>query len=502
MVFGLDLTLRVKRMHKHRRHIAWLVITLLASAPQSCEKEDAPTFQKRSTELTFEDAIKGPDLDSIKARGKLVALTLNTSTSYFIYKGHPMGFEYELLKRFTSSIGVELEVRLMSDVSTMFDLLNRGEGDIIACNLAITRYRQEHANFSDPYNFTKLVLVQRLPDDHDRMSSRDVNRHLLLRPLDLEGRKIFVSKASPAHERLVNIQKESGISFEIVEAPGYIDPEKLIKKVADGEIDYTVTNDNLANLNATYYNNLDVSVQLSFPRQTGWAVRKNNPKLLEAINQWFEEVSGTSEHAYIYQKYFKAPKEQWEEYNGEFSSLKGNRISHYDEVLREYSDIVQWDWRLLAAQMYQESKFREDARSWAGAFGLMQLMPATAQMYGVDTTSHPREQIRGAILHLSKLENFWQVRIHDPENRIQFTLASYNAGLGHVLDAMNLAVELGYDPFIWENNVAECIKLKSQKKYYSSEVVKHGYCRGEEPVTYVKKILDQYHHYSQVIDLS
>lgn len=489
-------------MFKHRNHIAWMVISLLTVAPQGCQKDEAPPKAHTSATTTPEEVIVGPDLEEIKARGKLVALTLNTSTSYFIYRGHAMGFEYELLQRFAKSIDVELEIQLISDVNTMFDMLNRGEGDLIACNLAITGDRQEKASFSEPYNFTKLVLVQRLPDNHAKMSPGAISRSLLLRPLDLSGKRIYVNKTSPSYERLINLQKESGISFEIIKVPGYIDSEKLIQKVAEGEIDYTVADDNLASLNATYYTNIDVSVQLSFPRQIGWAVRKNNPDLLTAVNSWFDTDRKNSVHAYIYKKYFKAPKEKWAEYNGEFSSLNGNRISNYDELLQEYSDIIEWDWRLLAAQMYQESKFQEDARSWAGAFGLMQFMPATAQMYGVDSTSAPREHIRGAILHLSRLETFWQERIEDPDNRIQFTLASYNAGLGHVLDAVNLAIELGYDPMVWENNVAECIKLKSQKKYYTSDVVKHGYCRGEEPATYVKKIIDQYRHYSQVIDQS
>jgi membrane-bound lytic murein transglycosylase F len=487
-------------MLKHRSHIAWMVISILAVAPQGCEKDETPPEVQSISKEAPEEMITGPDLDEIKVKGKLVALTLNSSTSYFIYRGHAMGFEYELLKRFAESIDVELEIRLIPDVNTMFDLLNKGEGDLIACNLAITGDRQEKAAFSEPYNFTKLVLVQRLPDGHESMSPAEVSKKLLLRPLDLEGKRVFVNRSSPSYERLINLQKESGISFEIVKVPGYIDPEKLIQKVADGEIDYTVADDNLASLNSTYYQNIDVSVQLSFPRQIGWAVRKNNPQLLEAVNDWFDRDRRNSVHAYIYKKYFKAPKEKWEEYNGEFSSLNGNRISHYDDLLREYSEIIDWDWRLLAAQMYQESRFQEDARSWAGAFGLMQFMPATAKMYGVDSASGPREHIRGAILHLSRLENFWQERIPDPENRIHFTLASYNAGLGHVLDAANLAAELGYDPMVWENNVAECIKLKSQKEYYTSDIVKHGYCRGEEPVTYVKKIIDQYRHYSQVID--
>jgi membrane-bound lytic murein transglycosylase F len=442
------------------------------------------------------------DLAEIKKRGKLIALTLNSSTTYFIYRGHAMGFEYELLKRFAKSIGVELEIKLIRDVNTMFELLEQGKGDVIACNLAITSERLQMADFSEPYNFTKLVLVQRLPEGHEHMTRREINRQLVLKPMDLQGKKIYVNRSSTSYSRLMNIKEETGIQFDVVNVPGYIDPEKLIQKVAEGDIDYTVADDNLANLNSTYYNNLDVSVQLSFPRRIGWAVRKNSPDLLSTINEWFETDSRNSVHAYLYKKYFQAPKDQWEEFNGEFSSLNGNKISQYDEFLREYSEIIDWDWRLLAAQMYQESKFREDARSWAGAFGLMQFMPETAKMYGVDSTSGPREHIRGAILHLSRLENFWKERIPDPENRIHFTLASYNAGLGHVIDATYLAADLGYDPMVWENNVAECIKLKSRKEYYTSEMVKFGYCRGEEPVNYVKKILDQYRHYSMVIDRS
>jgi membrane-bound lytic murein transglycosylase F len=130
----------------------------------------------------------------------------------------------------------------------------------------------------------------------------------------------------------------------------------------------------------------------------------------------------------------------------------------------------------------------------------MQFMPETAAQYGIDSSSSPEEHIRAAILYLSWLDDFWEKRIFDPEERIHFILASYNVGLGHVLDAMNLAISLGYDPQKWEDNVAECILLKSQSEYYNSSLVKHGYCRGEEPYTYVKKILDHYQHYKSVIN--
>jgi len=439
------------------------------------------------------------DLDAIRKRGKLVALTLNSSSSYFVYRGQAMGYEYELLKRFTQNLGVELEIRIIPDVNAMFDLLNKGEGDVIACNLAVTKERLAHADFCEPYNFTRQVLVQRLPENWKKLNTKELNTQIITGPIELIGKKIYVNKSSSFFARLENLENEIGGDMQIVQVPGYIDTEKLIKKVAEGEIDYTVADDNIARLNATYYPNLDISVQLSFPQQIAWAVRKNSPLLAEAIDEWFEEDRKKSVHAYIYNKYFKASKEQWQKFNGEYSSLKGNRICDYDELLREYSQIIDWDWRLLAAQMYQESKFQEDAVSWAGAFGLMQFMPATAARYGLDIDSPPEAQIRGAVLYLSWLNDFWSERIFDPEERIKFVLASYNVGLGHVMDACNLAITLGYDPQTWENNVAECILLKSDQVYYQSEVVKHGYCRGEEPYAYVKKILDQFEHYKRVI---
>ena len=439
------------------------------------------------------------DLEEILKKKKLTALTLNSSTSYFVYRGQAMGYEYELLKRFTRSIGVELEIKIIPDVNAMFDLLNKGEGDIIACNLAITQDRRKQAAFSDPYNFTRQVLVQRLPEGRDTMSTRAINQNLVTSPIELIGKKVYVNKSSSFFSRLQNLQNEIGGNIDIVSVPGYIDTEKLIKKVAVGDIEYTVADDNIAKLNATYYPNLDISVQLSFPQQIAWATRKNSPNLLRAINDWFEEDRKKSVHAYIYNKYFKASKEQWDKFNSEYSSLKGNRISDYDDILKEYSKIIDWDWRLLAAQMYQESKFKEDARSWTGAFGLMQFMPSTAAMYGINASSPPEEQIRAAILYISWLDDFWKERVYDPEERIKFILASYNVGLGHVIDAANLAVNLGYNPEKWENNVAECILLKSDRKYYQSDLVKHGYCRGEEPYTYVKKIMYQYDHYRKVI---
>lgn len=488
-------------MGKQKNHISrgvwWIGAFVLVSAcRQDIPVHERPVIPQPAS--TFIEPMRR-DLDDIRASGKLTALTLNNSTSYFVYRGQAMGYEYELLSLFANDIGVDLEIKVVPDTRTMFDLLNEGKGDVIACNLAITSERRKMAKFSNPYNLTKQVLVQRLPEGHENMSQAELNQHLVMGPLGLAGKRIHVSKDSPYLRRLRNLRDETGSSFEVVAVSTEVGTEKLIKQVADGIIEFTVSDDNIARINTTYYDNLDISVQLSFPQQIAWATRKNAPELLGAINEWFDANRHTSNYAYIYNKYFKAPKSRWSQLYGEYSSIHGDRISPYDDILKEYAGLIDWDWRLLAAQMYQESKFQVNARSWAGAFGLMQFMPATAEQYGIDSSSSPEAHIRAAILYLRWLDDYWQKRIFDPEERIRFVLAAYNAGLGHVIDATNLAASLGYDPFRWEGNVAECMLLKSKPEYYTMHEVKHGYCRGREPYDYVKKILHQYDHYRSVI---
>lgn len=485
-----------KKIHTKAR-LKLLVFALIAvSCRHDASVQERPLI--KTTALIHQVPVRF-DLDAIRERGSLIALTLNSSTSYFVYRGQAMGYDYELLKRFTESIGVELEIKIIPDVNAMFDLLNKGKGDVIACNLAITQDRRKLADFSVPYNFTRQVLVQRKPEGWQHKSRKEQAEEMITSPIGLIGKKVFVNKSSTFFSRLESLQNEIGGDIEIVKVPGYIGTEKLIKKVSEGSIDYTVADDNVAKLNATYYKNLDISVQLSFPQRVAWATRKNSPKLLSAINAWFKKDRKTMVYAYIYDKYFEASKEQWKKFNGEYSSLNGNKICDYDKILKKYAKDINWDWRLLAAQMYQESRFNEDARSWVGAFGLMQFMPATAKMYGIDSTSSPEEQIRAAILYLSWINDYWKERVFDSKERINFVLASYNVGLGHVIDASNLALSLGYNPLKWEGNVAECILLKANSEYYTMDVVKYGYCRGSEPYGYVKNIIAQYHHYKRVI---
>jgi len=157
------------------------------------------------------------------------------------------------------------------------------------------------------------------------------------------------------------------------------------------------------------------------------------------------------------------------------------------------------DWRLVTSLMYEETRFIHERTSWAGACGLMQLMPSVMQDYGIDSSCGPKQNIQAGVKLLVRLDKFWRDYIPDQNERLKFVLASYNAGLGHVKDAQRLTKKFGKDTLFWNDNVGDYMKLKSKPKYYQDEVVVHGYCRGEGVHNYVTEILSRYDQYKLLI---
>lgn len=439
------------------------------------------------------------DLNQIKQRGKLVALTDNSSTSFYIYKGDSMGYEYELLSNFAKDIGVKLELVIAKDMNTVFNRLNNAEVDIVAANLTVTKDRLNMVDFSDPFMFVPQVLVQRKPEGWENMTQSEIDKKLIRSTVDLSGKTVHVRRESSFYARLISLSEEIGEKINIVEVPGDWDTEKLIGKVASGEIDYTIADENVALSNQTYYSNLDAATPVSFPQKIAWAIRKDSPELLTAINNWIAKRKDSKENLAIYSKYFKTRKREEPRGVGKYLSYSNGVISEYDDLIKTYSQKIGWDWQLLAALIYQESNFSPTARSWAGANGLMQLVPQTAKHYGLDTVDATAEQsIMAGTSFISDLDRYWKKYIPDKQERVKFVLASYNAGLGHVVDARNLAIKFGKNPDVWEDNVDFMILQKSNPLIYNDPVVKCGYCRGQETSAYVREIINRYNHYKNI----
>ncbi len=464
--------------------LLYLLLPLMMLAA-SCNREKQPAAPAEVSN----------SLADIKAKGKLTVVTDYSSTNYFIYRGQPLGYQYEMLQELANYLDVKLELRVNSDLEKSFNLLNTGEVDLIAENIIITRERKEKVDFTIPYARSRQVLVQRKPNKWRSLNKKQLEDALIRNPLDLAGKTVYVQQNSAHVSRLRHLAEEIGDTIGIMEVAE--NAEQLIYLVSIGEIPYTISDEILARVNQTYFSDLDVETAISFHQNMGWAVRKGADELLTELNGWMSEFLTSKRFKAIYARYFENSK-SGEILNSDYYAINSGKISPYDDLIRHYSEKLGWDWRLLASMIYQESHFKNDATSWAGAFGLMQLMPATARRYGVDVNSPARDQIRAGTDFIGWLNKQFK-DIPDEAERVKFILAAYNIGPGHIIDARNLARKNGANPNQWEGNVESFLLRKSDPVYYNDPVVKYGYCRGTETYRYVHEVLERYTHYKNIV---
>ena len=450
-----------------------------------------------STDNRFQKHHQTNRIEEIKKRGKLIIITDFNSVDYFIYKGQPMGFNYELAKAFANHLGVSLEVQTNYNLKNTFRTLQEGTCDILAMGLTVTKDRTEFLQFTKPIMQTRQVLVQRKPKGWEKMTKTELDKHLIRSTLDLANKNIIVEAHTSYCERLKSLSQEIGDTIKYVGTSEFL-AEDLIQQVADGRIDYTICDEHIAMVSQTYYPNIDIGTPISFEQNLAWAISKGDTVFLNQLNNWLTEYKKSNKFAFLFAKYFKNPRTK-RIAESKFSSFGGGKLSPYDKEIKKESALIGWDWRLLASLIYTESRFNPNVKSWAGAFGLMQLMPVTAQRFGVSVNSPPDKQIAAGVKFLKWLDNYYKKDIPDSTERIKFVLAAYNVGPGHVDDARALAKKYGKNPNVWTGSVDYFILQKSKPEFYKDEVVKYGYCRGVEPYNYVSEIFNRYDNYKNLI---
>lgn len=422
------------------------------------------------------------DLDGIKARGTLRAAVDNNSTSYYIYRGRRMGYEFELLRDLGKRLEVQIEFVVVSDIDQAFEFLTDGKVDLVAMNLEQNEERSELVQFTQALGSMSSVLVG--------MTSKPATWE------EIGSDTIFVRKGTIYQSQLEKVRDSLDLDFTIVESPEH--EETLIDMVSDGEIKWTVADKNIAQANKTYYEGLDISNTVAQEGSVAWALRQNSPLLLQEIDTWIVDKKKRFIPD-LYTKYFLTPKNSFYRTNSPYSSLGGNRISVYDEIIKESSKELGWDWRLLAALVYKESGFDTTALSYAGAEGLLQLMPVTLERFGVTNPNDPIQSLRGGVKYLLYLDKFWMERVPETNERVKFVLASYNIGQGHVEDAWRLTLKYGKNTQTW-NEVAFYLSLKSDPEYYRDPVVKSGFAKGHIAVNYVRDVLGLFKSYKTLVN--
>ena len=433
------------------------------------------------------------DWNEIKKTQVLTVLAENGPASFFIVKGKKMGYEYELLHEFAKDHNIRLNIKMVQNLDSIYNQLYNFEGDIIACNLTKTAEREKVVKFTDAHLISHQVLVQRKPKR--RTKSDTLPQEILITEIEqLQGKTITVWNNSTHRKQLEKLNETLKLNLKIVPLEGDITTEDIIRKVSEGDIDYTITDENIAKINQIYWSNLDIDLKLSSDEEIAFAVRLNSPLLAKKLNKWLNSRQNRSTIAEVNRKYFER-RNLARKANSKFSSASGDQLSPYDKVIKIEATKTGWDWRLISSIIYQESKFETYKTSWAGAFGIFQFMPATAAAYGITENSSAEAQIRAGIKKLNKNYRQWLKVVPDTLEAIHFTLATYNAGRAHVDDARALAPYFGKNSSKWFGNVDSMILGLSKPKYYRHKAVKYGYMRGIQTFKYIYEIMERYEEY-------
>jgi membrane-bound lytic murein transglycosylase MltF len=358
-----------------------LLIPVLACRPSD---EAAPRAAAERAAETRPPALR--DLPEIEEEGKLRVIFTFNSTGYFIYRGEVMGFEFRLLRAFAEDHGLEIVLRVTRDRREVFDLLNGGAGDVIAARLLQAEVAKSRTDVlaTGPLYVTPPVLVQevagmrdpRLPEPVEDVvekregrevaaSEREEDRELrqapktpvqlrarlLTRPAQLAGKTVHHERGSPYLGLLAELQDRATGEIRIVELESARSSEKAIEQVATRGPRYTVAGLNIAQLQEEHYINIEAFPLLGPPEPVVWAVRGNTPRLLDALREWL--AANPQRVASEYRTYFEERASFHERLASEYLTTATGRLSKYDDLLREQAREIDWDWRLLASQAFQ-----------------------------------------------------------------------------------------------------------------------------------------------------
>jgi peptidoglycan lytic transglycosylase F len=424
------------------------------------------------------------DLDEIKKRRVLRVLTRNASNCFFIYRGEELGFEYELAQDFAKELGVRLEIVVPPSREALFSYLEEGRGDMIGAALAITPERERTVDFAGPYlKVSELVVV---PTADKKTKTLD----------NLRGKKISVRKSSSYYETLSKLKDKYGFQIDLL--PEDMETEDALRHVAEGKVLATVADSNIVEIELTYTDAIRSIGPLGEPVDLGWVVRKDQPNLKAATNAFLKKIYHGVFYNMTVKKYFKDGKTMRAAAGNDRVDKEGH-ISPYDDIAKKWSRQFEFDWRLIASQMYQESHFDPKAKSWVGAQGLLQVMPKTAQELKIANVEEPDAGVHAGVMLLARYAKMFEDPAIKDKDKIRFALAAYNCGPGHIHDARRLAKDLNLDQNRWFQNVEKAMSMLSDHKI--AKKARYGYCRCSEPVKYVSEIQTRYDAYSKLVPL-
>jgi membrane-bound lytic murein transglycosylase MltF len=431
-----------------------------ASAPSSPEASATPPTAP--DQLPSEGAIakmltpSRGDLDEMIERRYIRMLVTFSKSGYFLDGAEQHGATYDAAKLFEEFLHKRLQskhirvqvVFIPVSRDTLFSALAEGRGDIAAANLTITPERRKIADFSLPVlsDVRELVVTA-------------ANEPVVNSPEDLSGRKVHVRKSSSYYESLTSLngslRKAGKPLIEIVPANEPLEDEDLLEMVNAGLIPITIVDEHLASFWKQIFDRITVTdVAIHSGGQIAWALRRNTPKLAEAVNSFIAaNPKGSLSYNLILKKYFQST--QWVKNSA--SDAERKKFQEMAQLFRRYGDRYNFPWLLLAAQAYQESTIDQNKRSPVGAVGVMQIKPSTAEgnpinIKGVDKSAD-RNVEAGAKYLRFMIDRYYQNEPMEQIDKGLFAVASYNAGPARVAALRRKAAAMRLDPNKWFGNV-------------------------------------------------
>lgn len=459
-----------------------------------CFNEKEPSELVDSTLLDVHSVeVVDRDWQQIKQSGVLRMITSYSSGGYFLHRGIQVGFEYELVREFARQNDLALEVVISRPDENPYELLLRGDGDLIAANYAITSERSEIVDFTRPYNQVNQLIVL---SDHLGVEPENLN--------DLQGIPITIRRNSSYYNTLVDLQ-DQGFDLELNIVSDDMDSETLLFMVSNGTYAATVADDNLFYASNKYMGGMLRGPIIAQNDEIAWAIRPNSDDLESKMNQFlykhfkYDENGVPKRSAFLNilkKRYYEGSAQIAEYYNPAIEESTVGTISPYDSLFQVVAEEYNLDWVMLTAISAQESKFNPDAVSWAGAVGLLQVLPRFSEI-PEDSLFIPEINVReGARIIADHLDHYAYM---DTTNQWSFALATYNAGLGHIADARRLSIDQNKNPNDWENISVSLLKLM-QRRYYQD--ARYGFTRGIETVRYVNEILNRYETYDSILAMN
>ena len=450
-------------------------------------RKQSPELKLRVNNFLTEKMVKAPedrksDWKSIKDSKVIRFLTYNGATSYFMWKGTLMGFDYDLAKAFAEKHGLELELIVVPHDQPLIEWLKAGRGDFAGASTTITEKRKaEGVDFTTPY----IEVAEQILSNNRKPAIQSLQ--------DLNGRTLTL-RAYTIFEDIAKELQKKGIKVKIKLADPEVSYERIINMVAEGDVDATIVDASAAEVAASLRDEVALGPLVSDPFPQGWMVVKGNDSLRKKLDNFLKKYRTTENYAKKVDYYFKPNTTANKKI---LDRLKpGEDLSPYDKLAKQSAQQHEFDWRLIVAQMWQESSFNPKAESPVGAQGLLQVMPRTAEEVGYPPPLfEPKRGIEAGVKYLSWIRERFEPGL-TTENRLWFSLAAYNAGIGHLYDAQRLAKELNLDPNIWFENVETAMLKLSEPRYFNG--ARYGYVRGAEPVQYVRNISNLYRAYTDI----